>query len=100
MAIVAKGLVIGGVHEAFDRGTLAKLRVSCVLNVASELDFSELVGLAYYKIAVDDDSPEGDIRDILGPCVDVISEYINSAAQRAIVQPGLYSGLRKVPGKC
>ena len=62
---VLPGLFVGTVEDSFDRFILAKEKVTHILNVASELDINERVDLVYKKIALDDDSYDDDIRDIL-----------------------------------
>lgn len=65
MTQVVPGLIIGSVDEAFKVCILEQAKVTHILNVASELHFTERVNLHYKKVAVDDDSCEADIREIM-----------------------------------
>jgi len=67
MTQVANGLWVGNLDEAFDKNVLKTAGITHILNVASELEFTERVGMIYDKIAVDDDSYEANIETIL-PC--------------------------------
>ena len=73
--------MVGSLDECFDQTILKTYRVSHILNVASELNFSERVGMVYYKIVVDDDSDETNIQCIMDKSI----RYISSAINKGVV---------------
>jgi hypothetical protein len=77
MSHILPGLIVGSVEDAFDKNILSRARVSTILNVASELMFTERIGLRYYKMGIEDDSFVCDIRDILPDCLNIIQSTID-----------------------
>lgn len=74
MSLIIDGLVLGGLHESFDRDLLVKYHVTHVLNVASECNIKSRVDLVYAKYGVPDDCHLTDICTILGSCMDFMCE--------------------------
>jgi dual specificity phosphatase 12 len=70
--MVIDGLLLGGLHEAFDRSLLVNHAVTHILNVASECNIKTRVDLTYAKHGVPDDCDVTDIRVILGDCMEFI----------------------------
>jgi protein-tyrosine phosphatase len=78
---VAPSLFVGDVNDAFDRTELTKVGVTHILNVASELNFSERVGFEYAKIAIDDDCHTCDMCKILPKTIEFIHEATRSGGK-------------------
>ncbi len=74
MSLIIDGLILGGLHESFDRALLAKYHVTHVLNVASECNIKSRVGLVYAKYGVPDDCNLTNICTIMDSCIDFICD--------------------------
>lgn len=81
MVDVAPGLMFGSVEDAFDFVALQNAGITHILNVASELNFSERVGLHYQKIAIDDDSLSSNMQLILSASIDYIRNAIEQGGK-------------------
>jgi protein-tyrosine phosphatase len=79
MSELFANLILASFEESFDKSILAKYKVTHVLNVASECNVSERVGLVgqplvYAKHGIEDDCLTADIAEILPYCMHFIKE--------------------------
>jgi len=72
MSLILPGLIVGGFHESFDRDLLTTHNVTHILNVATECNVTERVGLIYAKVDMPDDCPSTDISVAFSKCMDFI----------------------------
>lgn len=72
MTEVTPGVFVGSLDEAFDRRLLEESEITHILNVASEVDIKERVNRVYLKVAVDDDSPDANMANIMDECLTFI----------------------------
>ena len=80
MSVIAPGLLVGSVHDAFNTNILSKFHIATILNVASELQFAGRCNMHYYKIGINDDCITSDMQNILPDCLQLIQETMQQGA--------------------
>lgn len=78
MSLIFDGLIVGSFEESFDKTHLERLKVTHILNVASELDVVERVDRVYFKCDVRDDDETEYIPRIFQKTNTFISDAINN----------------------
>ncbi len=78
MSKITDHLFIGSLDDAFNDEFLDSNAITCIVNVASELNIPERIRHQYLWLGVDDDSEKDDITSILPKTIDYIKSKINS----------------------
>lgn len=75
MSKITDHLFIGSLDDAFNDEFLDSNGITCIVNVASELNIPERVRHQYLWLGVDDDSETDDITRILPGCKKWLLRY-------------------------
>jgi protein-tyrosine phosphatase len=78
MSLIVSNLLVGDVHDAFNRALLSSRHVTHVLNVASELNIPTRINLCYAKHGISDDCDNSDMRDVLSDAVQFVSTALSN----------------------
>lgn len=71
---VARGLFVGSLDDSFDDAQLTENRISCVVNLADEVELAGRIGLEYYNFGMPDDCVRGDMTTVLPKCLETVRD--------------------------
>jgi protein-tyrosine phosphatase len=79
MTQLTDNLFVGSLDDAFDDRILSK--VTHILNVAAEIDIRHRLHHNYYRVRINDDDENDDVRFVLDECVEYIHEAISQGGK-------------------
>lgn len=71
---VARGLFVGSLEDSFDTAQLTENRISCVVNLADEVQLAGRIRFEYFKFGIPDDCLQSDMTTVLPTCLETVRD--------------------------